>query len=130
MAPTKVVWTVDDSRTFRDLSDQVALEAHVAITTMGIEELAIRRTTHDLPDGIMLDGMVLQTPGAELMLGGIPRIVICTGREYASIATKWAESPNVRILLKPMSLEKFELAIQWLAGADDSSSWPTPEPVS
>jgi hypothetical protein len=128
MGTTKVVWTVDDSRTFRDLSDQVAVEADVAIITMGIEELALRRTTHDLPDGIMLDGSALDTSNAEQMLAGVPRIVICTARNYANISTGWEQSSNVRILLKPMNLQKFESAILWLAGAEDSASWPTPHP--
>jgi len=128
MSTTKVVWAVDDSRSFRELADQIALEADVAIMTMGIEELALRRTTHDLPDGIMLDGSALHTPLAGAMLTDIPRIVICTARNYEEVATDWAQSENVRILLKPMNLEKFESAIRWLAGAEDSSSWPTPQP--
>ena len=81
-----------------------------------------------MPDGIMLDGAVLSTTDAEKMLTGIPRIVICTGREYASIADNWTHHPHVRVLRKPMALEDFELAIRWMAGDDDSSSWPTPEP--
>ena len=129
MESPKVVWMVDDDRTFRDLSDQVAIEAEIAVVTMGIEELAIRRRTHALPAGIMLDGSVLSTTDAEQMLMGIPRIVICTGRDFASIAENWTHHPNVRVLLKPMALEHFERAIRWMAGEDDSSSWTTPEPV-
>ena len=129
MEPTRVVWMVDDDRTFREMSDQVAIEADIAVVTMGVDELAIRRRTHDLPAGIMLDGSVLSTTDAEHMLTGIPRIVICTGREYASIAENWARHAHVRVLLKPMELDQFEGAIRWMAGADDGSSWPTPEPI-
>ena len=119
---------VDDERSFRDMSDAIAIEAEVAVVTMGGEELALRRKTHDLPDGIMLDGAVLTSAKAEQMLEGIPRIVICTGRKYASIAERWTQHPHVRVLLKPMSLPAFELAVLWLAGATDDASWPTPEP--
>lgn len=128
METQKIVWMVDDDRSFRDLSDQVAVEASIAVVTMGIEELDVRRTTHELPDGIMLDGSFLDSAHAEEMLTEIPRIVICTGREYAGIAAKWSHHPNVRVLLKPMELGDFELAIRWMAGADDHSSWPTQEP--
>ena len=75
----------------------------------------------------MLDGSFLDAADAEEMLTGIPRIVICTGREYTRIATKWSHHPNVRVLLKPMELGDYELAIRWMAGADDNSSRPTPE---
>ena len=110
------------------MSDAIAIEADVAVVTMGVDELAIRRKTHDLPDGVMLDGSVLTTPEAELMLQRVPRIVICTGREYANITERWTRNPHVRVLLKPMPLTSFELAVRWLAGAADDSSWPSPEP--
>jgi hypothetical protein len=128
MGPPPVIWLVDDDRSFRDLADAIAIEADVAVMTMGVEELAIRRQTHDLPTGIMLDGTVLTTSDAEVMLEGIPRIVICTGREYAGIAERWTEHPHVRVLRKPMELGAFEHAVSWLAGASDDASWPTPGP--
>lgn len=56
-------------------------------------------------------------------------VVICTGRAYQEIAERWTVHPHVRVLLKPMDLELFEDAIRWLAGAEDSSSWPTPKPI-
>ena len=120
---------VDDDRSFRDLSDQVAAEADIAVVTMGLEELAIRRRTHDAPAGIMLDGIVLETPYAAALLGDIPRIVIATGRAYRNLSTAWTHHDHVRVLLKPMSVADFELAVRWLAGSDDSSSWPTREPA-
>jgi hypothetical protein len=128
MKTPQVVWMVDDDRGFREMSDQVAIEAGIAVVTMGFDELAIRRQTHGLPDGIMLDGVIFETARARELLDGIPRIVIATGRTYQSLATEWTHHDNVRVLLKPMSLEDFELAVRWLAGAQDSSTWPTPDP--
>ena len=128
MGSPPVIWLVDDDRSFRDMSDAIAIEAEVAVMTMGVDELAIRRQTHDLPDGIMLDGSELTTADAEAMLEGILRIIICTGREYASIAERWTEHPHVRVLRKPMELDAFERAVSWLAGSADDTSWPTPEP--
>ena len=125
MSTPPVIWLVDDDRSFRDMSDAIAVEAEVAVMTMGVEERAIRRQTHDLPDGIMLDGSVLTTADAEAMLEGIPRIIICTGREYADIAERWTVHPHVRVLRKPMELQAFEAAVSWLAGAADDASWPT-----
>jgi hypothetical protein len=130
MGRPRVIWMVDDDRSFRDMSDEIAIEAEVAVVTMGIDELAIRRKTHDLPDGVMLDGSVLTTPDAELILETVPRIVICTGREYAEITEKWTQNRHVRVLLKPMPLESFELAVRWLAGAADDSSWPSQKALS
>jgi hypothetical protein len=71
MVSPPVIWLVDDDRSFRDMSDAIAIESDVAVMTMGVEELAIRRQTHDMPDGIMLDGSVLTTADAEAMLEGI-----------------------------------------------------------
>jgi FixJ family two-component response regulator len=124
----RVVWMVDDDRSFRDLSEAVALDADIAVVNLSTDELIERRKTR-LPDGAMLDGVVLAGPDAERYLEGIPRIVICTGREYVEIAERWTAHPHVRVLLKPMSLVAFQDAIRWLAGADDGSSWPTPRPA-
>jgi CheY-like chemotaxis protein len=122
-----VVWMVDDDVRFRELSADAALDAHIAVVNMSAIELIERRGA-ELPDGAMLDGVVLTEPDAERYLDGIPRIVICTARDYGEIAARWTAHPHVRVLLKPMGLEEFQAAIRWLAGADDSSSWPSPPP--
>ncbi len=123
-----VIWMVDDDESFRDLSSSVADDAGITVVNMSADEL-IERRGNTLPDGAMLDGSILTGPQADAMLEGIPRIVICTGREYVEIAERWTRHPHVRVLLKPMGVERFEDAIRWLAGAEDSSSWPTPKPV-
>jgi hypothetical protein len=123
----RVIWMVDDDESFRDLSDAVAIEAGINVVTISTVELTKRRDAA-LPDGAMLDGAILTGPQAEEILLGIPRIVICTGREYREIAERWTVNPHVRVLLKPMTLQSFEDAIRWLAGADDSSTWPSPKP--
>lgn len=76
----------------------------------------------------MLDGAILSGPQADEMLLGIPRIVVCTGRDYTEIAERWTVHPHVRVLLKPMGLDAFQDAIRCLAGANDSRSWATPKP--
>lgn len=123
----RVIWMVDDDESFRDLSHAVAIEAGLDVVNISAEEL-IKRHGDVLPEGAMLDGSILTGPQADEMLLGIPRIVICTGRDYAEIADRWAIHPHVRVLLKPMSLDAFQDAIRWLAGADDNSSWPSPRP--
>lgn len=127
VGPSRVVWMVDDDLSFRELSAAVALDAHINVVNLSADQL-IERRGDELPDGAMLDGSVLTGPQADEMLSGIPRIVICTAREYSNIAERWSGHPNVRVLLKPMGLDAFEDAIRWLAGAEDSSSWPTPPP--
>lgn len=119
---------VDDDPEFRELSAAVALDAHIKVINLSTDEL-IERRGNELPDGAMLDGSVLTGPQADEMLSKIPRIVICTAREYRNIAERWSGHPHVRVLLKPMGLDAFEDAIRWLAGAEDSSSWPTPPPT-
>lgn len=123
----RVIWMVDDDESFRDLSSAVALETEIKVVNISTEEL-IQRRGEALPDGAMLDGAVLSGPQADEMLLGISRIVVCTAREYAEIAERWTVHPHVRVLLKPMGLEAFQDAIRWLAGADDSTSWPTANP--
>ena len=123
----RVIWMVDDDEGFRGLSSAAALDAGINVVSMSSVELTERRGA-TLPDGAMLDGTVLTGPQADELLRGIPRIVICTGRDYKEIAERWTVHPHVRVLLKPMGLNEFQDAIRWLAGADDSSSWPTQKP--
>lgn len=125
----RVIWMVDDDEGFRELSSDSAGEAGIKVVNMSSDELAKRRGTA-LPDGAMLDGTILTGPHADELLRGIPRIVICTGRDYRDIAERWTVHPHVRVLLKPMGMDEFQDAIRWLAGADDSSSWSTPRPES
>lgn len=127
-AAPRVVWMVDDDQSFRELSTAAALDAEIRVVSISTAELIARRGD-PLPDGAMLDGAILTGPQADDMLLGIPRLVVCTGREYAEITERWTSHPHVRVLLKPMTLDAFQDAIRWLAGADDSSSWPTPKPV-
>jgi len=123
----RVIWMVDDDPSFRDLSQAAALDAGINVVNISTEEL-IERRGDALPDGAMLDGAILAGPQAEELLKGIPRLVVCTGREYKEIAERWTVHPHVRVLLKPMTLDAFQDAIRWLSGADDSTSWPTPKP--
>lgn len=123
----RVIWMVDDDESFRDLSTAVAFDAGITVVSISTQELT-ERQGDPLPDGAMLDGALLSGPQADEMLVGIPRIVVCTGRDYQEIAQRWTVHPHVRVLLKPMGLEAFQDAIRWLAGAEDSNSWPTPIP--
>ena len=124
----RVIWMVDDDQSFRDLSSAAALDAGIDVVNISTEEL-IERHGEVLPDGAMLDGAILTGLQADEMLLGIPRIVVCTGRDYMEIAERWTVHPHVRVLLKPMGLDAFQDAIRWLAGSDDNSSWPTPRPT-
>jgi CheY-like chemotaxis protein len=123
----RVIWMVDDDEGFRELSSEAALDAGIKVVSMTSDELTESRGAA-LPDGAMLDGTMLVGPQADEILRGIPRIVICTGRDYKEIAERWTVHPHVRVLLKPMELDAFQDAIRWLAGANDSSSWPTQKP--
>ena len=124
----RIIWMVDDDESFRDLSSAAALDAGINVVNISTQEL-IERRGDALPDGAMLDGAILTGPQADELLLGIPRLVVCTGREYKEIAERWTVHPHVRVLLKPMTLDAFQDAIRWLSGADDSSSWPTPKPA-
>ena len=125
---TRIIWMVDDDESFRELSSAAALDAGINVVNISTQEL-IERRGDALPDGAMLDGAILTGPQAEELLQGIPRLVVCTGREYREIAERWTVHPHVRVLLKPMTLDDFQDAIRWLSGADDSSSWPTAKPA-
>jgi CheY-like chemotaxis protein len=125
---SRVIWMVDDDQSFREMSSAAALDAGIIVVNISTEQL-IERRGDALPDGAMLDGAILTGPQAEELLKGIPRLVVCTGREYKEIAERWTVHPHVRVLLKPMTLDAFQDAIRWLSGADDGSSWPTPKPT-
>ena len=127
LSAERVIWMVDDDPEFRAFSRAVAVETDIRVVSISTNELP-GRFGDPLPDGAMLDGTVLTGPQADELLLGIPRIVVCTGREYAEIAERWTVHPHVRVLLKPMGLDAFQDAIRWLAGADNNSSWPTPKP--
>jgi hypothetical protein len=120
---------VDDDPTVRELTVAVAQDADLAVITLGVEELAGRRASEGLPRGVILDGSALTGTDAVAVLAEVPRIVICTAREYRHIDPRWVAHPNVRVLLKPMDLAAFQAALQWLAGASDGTSWPTPNPA-
>jgi CheY-like chemotaxis protein len=124
---SRVIWMVDDDPAFRSFSADVALDAGIKVVNMSAKDL-VERVGQPLPDGAMLDGTVLAGSQADDLLRGVPRIVICTAREYRHIAERWTAHPHVRVLLKPIDLDAFESAIQWLAGASDSRSWPSPMP--
>jgi hypothetical protein len=126
-AATRVIWMVDDDPAFRSLSAQVALDAGIKVLNMSAADL-LGRAGEPLPDGAMLDGTTLTGSQAEELLLGIPRLVVCTAREYRHIAERWTAHSRVRVLLKPMDLDAFQDAIRWLAGATDDSSWPSPNP--
>ena len=128
VATERVIWMIDDDAGFRGLSSAVALDAGINVVNMSSDQLIERRDA-TLPDGAMLDGTILTGPQADELLRDVPRIVICTGRDYRDIAERWTVHPHVRVLLKPMELDAFQDAIRWLAGSDDSSSWPTPKPA-
>ena len=125
----RVIWMVDDDEGFRALSEAAASDAGIKVINLSAAALNELHASA-LPDGVMLDGTLLEGLQAEELLAGIPRIVICTGRTYGEIARPWTVHPHVRVLLKPMNLDAFQDAIRWLAGADDSSSWVTPRPAN
>jgi hypothetical protein len=62
MGSPPVIWLVDDDRSFRDMSDAIAIEAEVALMTMGVEELAIRRNTMISPTASCSTGRCSQRP--------------------------------------------------------------------
>lgn len=96
----RVIWMVDDDEGFRGLSGAVALDAGINVVSMSSVELIERRGAA-LPDGAMLDGTVLTGPQADDLLRGIPRIVICTGREYKEIAERGSWPQGERASRQP-----------------------------
>jgi len=71
----------------------------------------------------MLDGVVLSREESERFLLRVPRIVICTGLEYAELRARWTHHPHVRVLLKPFQLGDLDAALRWLAGGDEEAGW-------
>lgn len=118
----RTVWLVDDDPGFRDLTAEVAREASIAVMNLSAEAFAAQPRV-PLPDGAMLDGVVLSHSESERFLTGVSRIVICTGLEYAQLRARWTQHPHVRVLLKPFQLDDLDAALRWLAGGDEEIGW-------
>lgn len=118
----RTIWLVDDDPAFRDLTAEVAREAAIAVVNLSAEAF-VARPRLPLPDGAMLDGVVLSREDSERFLIGVPRIVICTGLEYAALRARWTRHPHVRVLLKPFQLGDLDAALRWLAGSDEKAGW-------
>lgn len=114
---------------FRDLTAHVAREASIAVFNLSAEAFAAQPRL-PLPDGAMLDGVVLSRAESERFLIGVPRIVICTGLEYAELRARWTHHPHVRLLLKPFQLGDLEAALRWLAGDDEELGWQSQPGIS
>lgn len=118
----RTIWLVDDDPAFRDLTADVARDASIAVINLSAEAFAAQPRV-PLPDGAMLDGVVLSRDESERFLIGVPRIVICTGLEYAELRARWTHHPHVRVLLKPFQLGDLDAALRWLAGGDEEAGW-------
>ena len=118
----RTIWLVDDDPGFRELTAAVAREASIAVVNLSAESFAAQ-VGLPLPDGAMLDGVVLSLEESERFLIGVPRIVICTGLEYAELRASWTHHPHVRVLLKPFQLGDLDCALRWLAGGDEDAGW-------
>jgi len=118
----RTIWLVDDDPAFRDLTADVAREASIAVVNLSAEAF-VTELRLPLPDGAMLDGVVLSREESERFLIGVPRIVICTGLEYAELGARWTHHPHVRVLLKPFQLGDLDAALRWLAGGDEEAGW-------
>lgn len=118
----RTIWLVDDDPAFRNLTAEVAQDASIAVVNLSAEAF-LAQPRVPLPDGAMLDGVVLSREESERFLSGVSRIVICTGLEYAQLQALWTEHPHVRVLLKPFQLVDLDAALQWLAGSDEGTGW-------
>lgn len=126
--PPKTIWLVDDDAGFRELTSELALDAEIAVVSLSTDDLAAQRLP--LPDGAMLDGVVLSNQETERYLASIPRIVICTGHQYAEIAERWTQHQHVRVLLKPFGIKEFDKALRWLAGRAEEPDWQAQPPAA
>ena len=125
----KTIWLVDDDASFRELTSELALDAEIAVLSLSTDQFAAQPRL-PLPDGAMLDGVVLSRQETERYLAGIPRIVICTGHNYADIAERRTQHGHVRVLPKPFGIKEFDKALRWLAGRPEEADWQAQPPLS
>ncbi len=125
----KTIWLVDDDSSFRELASELALDAEIAVVSLSTDQFAAQPRL-PLPDGAMLDGVVLSNQETERYLASIPRIVICTGHQYAEIAERWTQHEHVRVLLKPFGIKEFDKALRWLAGRAEEPDWQAQPPAN
>ncbi len=115
------IWLVDDDEPFREVAQSIADDAGVRLLCITPAELSAEETA-DLPQGAFLDGALLDSSAARY-LANISRLVICTARDFREIPEPWSRHPNVRVLLKPFDLPRFEGALRWLAGDEGVTPW-------
>lgn len=121
------VWIIDDDEPFRAMvADASAMEG---LQTDGFDpaELTDRLRAGDRPDGVMLDGGMGFAAYSDA-LSEVLRVVLCSARSYSDLPEWWIGRPNVRVLLKPFTLEQLVPALRWLALGEDGDGWETPRP--
>jgi len=121
------IWLVDDNEPFREVAQSIAGDAGIRLLCLTPDQLAAEETT-DLPQGAFLDGAVLNSSAARYLVN-IPRLVICTARDFGEISELWTGHANVRVLLKPFDLEEFDGALRWLAGGENVTPWEDTGPA-
>jgi hypothetical protein len=122
------IWIVDDDEPFRALVSDVAVAAGLHAIGLDPVDLVDRLRDPDAPDGVMLDGDVGRAQPTE-GLTHVPRVVLCSAARYSDLPDGWATRPNVRVLVKPFTVDQLLPALRWLAVGEEADGWETPRPM-
>jgi len=112
-----LLWVSDREPGVRQLFAELLPEAEVLVP----DELDARIALGQLPDGLVIDGtQLMELPARRRSaLLALPRVLVCTGMQLASMPIKIVSGPNVAVLGKPFCVDDLEAAIEWLRGAAD-----------
>jgi hypothetical protein len=118
-----MLWVSDREPGILDLFGELLPEAEALAPV----ELESRLALGQRPDALIIDGtQLLELPsrirGALLEL---PRLLICTGLELASMPMNIVSGPGVAVLAKPFCVEDLEAAVEWLRGVPGTLPSPS-----
>ncbi len=77
------------------------------------------------PSALLIDVAALPKldPGAVPVLDGVLRLVVATAASPSDAANSYLSRPRVRVLAKPLELDRLRAALAWLRRTSDADSW-------
>ena len=118
-----MLWVTDREPGVRELFAELLPEAEI----LAPDELLARLALGQRPDALIIDGtQLLELPAARrASLLALPRLLICTGLQLASLPPDLITGPGVAVLAKPFCVEDLEAAVEWLRGVPGSLPAPS-----
>jgi hypothetical protein len=109
-----MLWVSDREQGVRLLFADLLPEAEILLP----DDLVDRLSLGQRPDALVIDGTQLLELPFDLRdeVLSLPRLLVCTAIELASMPPSLLTGPGVAMLAKPFRVEDLEAALEWLRG--------------